>query len=141
MLPLRFARHWQGISALLLLGVFAGAVIPAAWFFPDTVRFASWLGSPDKWAHGIVFAFLTVWFAGQYARRAYWRIVVGLAAFGIFIEVSQSLVSYRSSEWLDIGANLVGILVGVVIALGGAGGWCQPFENWYIGRKAEVRVD
>ena len=141
MLPLRFARHWQGISVLMLLCILAGAVIPAAWFLPDNVEFVSWLGSPDKWAHGILFAFLTVWFAGQYARQSYWRIVLALAAFGILLELSQGLVTYRSSEWLDLGANVVGIVVGLVIAVAGAGGWCMPFEAWYIGRKEEGRID
>ena len=141
MLPLRFARYWQIASAMLLLFILAGAVIPAVWFLPDNVRFTSWLSSIDKWGHAIAFAFLTVWFAGQYSRQAYWRIAVALFAYGVLIELAQRPLSYRSSEWLDLGADVVGIMIGLVIAIAGAGGWCQPFENWYIARKAEAGID
>jgi hypothetical protein len=45
-------------------------------------------------------------------------------------------VGYRSAEMLDFGADVVGIIIGLAIAAAGAGGWCQPFENWLIGRKS-----
>ena len=141
MLPLRYARHWQAVSALLLLLVLVGAVMPAIWFWPDRVRIATWLGGLDKWAHVITFVGLALWFAGQYRPRSYWRIAVGLIAFGFLIEACQRLVGYRTAEWSDIGADAIGIIVGLAIARGGAGGWSQPFENWLIARRASEGVD
>ena len=62
------------------------AVLPAIWFWPDKVKVLDWFGGVDKWAHTIAFAVLTVWLAGQYARSAYWRIALGLIAYGLLIE-------------------------------------------------------
>ena len=141
MLPLRYALRWQAVSAALLLAVLASALMPAIWLWPDRVRIVSWLDHVDKWAHFITFAFLAVWFAGQYQRRAYWRIAAGLVGFGILIELCQRLVGYRSAEWLDIGADVIGVAIGLLISLAGAGGWSQRFENWYVMRGAGAGVD
>ena len=141
MLPLRFARQWQLASVVLLLLVLTAAVLPAIWFLPDRVRILDWFGGVDKWAHVTVFAILTVWFAGQYARRAYWRIAVGLLAYGLLIELVQSLLSYRSAEMPDIIADGIGIAIGLVIAAIWAGGWCQWFESWYVGRRVGAGAD
>lgn len=141
MLLLRYALRWQVVSAMLLLVVLASAVMPAIWLWPDRVRIVSWLDHIDKWAHLLTFAFLAVWFAGQYRRRSYWRIAAGLVGFGILIELCQRLVGYRSAEWLDIGADVIGVAIGLLIGLAGAGGWSQRFENWYILRGAGGSVD
>ena len=141
MLPLRFARQWQMLSAALLLLVLIAAVLPAAWFLPDSVRLVPWLANLDKWAHVLGFAAITVWFTGQYPRQAYWRIALGLGAYGVLIELCQQPVSYRSAEWPDVAADVTGIAIGLLIAMAGAGGWCQPFEDWYVGRKARAGVD
>ena len=101
MLPLRYALRWQAASAALLLAVLAGAMMPAIWLWPDRALISDWLDNLDKWAHMLTFAFLAVWFAGQYTRRSYWRIAAGLVGFGILIELCQRLVGYRSAEWLD----------------------------------------
>jgi VanZ family protein len=141
MLPLRYAFRWQVASAALLVIVLAGALMPAIWLWPDRVRIVSWFNHLDKWAHFLAFAFLAVWFAGQYRRRSYWRVAAGLVGFGILIELCQRLVGYRSAEWLDIGADVVGVVLGLLIGLAGAGGWCQRFENWYMMRGADASVD
>lgn len=141
MLPLRYALHWQAASTVLLLVVLAGALMPAMWLWPDEVRIQNWLDHLDKWAHLLTFAFLAVWFAGQYRRNAYWRIAAGLLGFGILIELCQRTVGYRSAEWLDLGADVAGIVLGLVIGLVGAGGWSQRFEDWYLTRGAGAGVD
>ncbi len=141
MLPLRYALRWQAASAVLLLVVLAGAMMPAVWLWPDRARIVNWLEHLDKWGHLLTFAFLAVWFAGQYRRSAYWRIAAGLVGFGILIELCQRLVGYRSAEWLDIGADVIGVGVGLLIGLAGAGGWSQRVENWYIMRGAGAGID
>jgi len=95
----------------------------------------------DKWAHALAFALLTVWFAGQYRRAAYWRIAVGLVGFGVLIEICQRAVGYRTAEWLDISADVAGVVIGLMIGLAGAGGWSQRFENRYLARGADAGLD
>lgn len=134
MLDLRFALYWQAASVLGMLLVFTATLIPPHWLWPTDT--SAGLQISDKLLHGMTFAFLAVWFCGQYARRAYWRVVIGLLAFGILIEISQRMVAYRSAEFLDIAANLAGISSGLLLAFVGLGGWSLRFENW-IGRRFE----
>lgn len=136
MLPLRYARLWRVASALLLLAVLVATVMPAVWFWPARTQIASWVFGADKWAHVAAFMLLCVWFTGFYERRAFWRIGIGLLAFGVLIEVCQRLVGYRSAEWLDIAADGIGIIAGLVIASTGAAGWALRVEYWYSGRFA-----
>jgi VanZ family protein len=132
MLPLRYARRWQIAGVFLLAIVLLLAVTPTDWFWPDDA------GSPffisDKWLHGITFTALALWFSGQYARHSYWRLITGLIAFGLLIEVTQRMVSYRTAELTDLLADLLGIGLGMVIALAGTGGWCMRFEGWLQNR-------
>ena len=138
MLPLRYARHWQLGSVILLLLTLIAALMPAAlWLWTEDVPVVKWLKHVDKWAHGLTFVVLTVWFCGQYPRRSYWRVAVGLVAFGVLIELLQGLVSYRLAEWYDLGADAIGIVAGILLVIGtGLGGWCLKFEDWQLSRVA-----
>ena len=112
--------------------VLAGAPLPADWFWStgsDSTFFIT-----DTWVHGVTFAGLAIWFSGQYARRSYWRLIMGLVAFGLLIEMMQRMVSYRTAEWMDLQADLLGLAIGMAIALAGAGGWCLRFEEWLQNR-------
>jgi hypothetical protein len=132
MLKLRRAPLWRTAGICLLLFVLILTIMPTFWFWPHGVDMLRAIGAADKWAHGIAFAGLTVWFAGQYHRREYWRIAIGLLMFGILIELVQRMIGYRSAEWLDVAADLAGILVGLVIAATGLGGWSQRFEARFL---------
>lgn len=131
MLALRYARRWQFAGIALLGFVLAAALLPPDWLWSD--RLSTFVMS-DKWVHGITFMLLAVWFSGQYAPQAYWRLIAGLIAFGLLIEVTQRMVGYRTADWMDLLADLVGLGVGMVIALAGAGGWCLRFEKWLDNR-------
>lgn len=128
MLPLHYPRYWHAASLALLLSVLAFALVPTLWFWPDSNNL-SWNLS-DKWLHAITFALLAIWFAGQYAQRSYWKLAIGLAAFGALIELCQYAVPYRSAQMGDMLADLVGIASGVAIAMLGAGGWSLHIERW-----------
>lgn len=133
MLPLRYTRRWQFAGIAVLLAVLAFALMPAIWFrleMPDAAFLAS-----DKWLHGLTFAFLTVWFSGQYARRSYWRLAIGMLAFGLLIELCQRMLSYRNAESMDLLADAVGITIGLAIATAGAGGWSLRLEDWLVARR------
>jgi len=132
MLPLRHGTRWRIAGIVLLFAVLAGALLPV-WLFPDVP--ARRLLDFDKWAHGFVFLFLAVWFSGQYSRRAYGPLAVGLFAFGSVIELCQYFTVHRSAEIEDLYADGLGILAGVAIALAGAGGWSLRVEDWLAARQ------
>jgi hypothetical protein len=134
MLPLRFARRWQFASVAILILVLTSTLMPAVWFLSSRREFATWFFDVDKWLHGITFILLAIWFAGQYKPASYWRIVIGLVLFGLFIEGCQRLVTYRSAEWFDVAADLAGIILGLGIALAGLGGWSLRLEHRYANR-------
>ena len=135
MLPLRYVSWWRTASVLILILVLAAAVMPAVWMWADRSALFSWFDTIDKSAHAIVFAFLAVWFSGQYRPQSYWRIALGLLMFGLLIELCQRMLSYRIAEWLDVAADVAGIIGGLLIAKVGLGGWCQRFEARYLGER------
>jgi hypothetical protein len=141
MLPLRYASRWRTASVVLLLGVLAATLMPAMWFWGDPRGFMTWFVNVDKWLHAITFGFLAVWFGGQYHASSYWRIGVGLILFGVFIELCQRIVTYRSAEWFDLVADAAGIVVGLLIGLTGLGGWSQRVESWFEKRSTGDNVD
>lgn len=136
MLPLKFAPRWRAASLVLLLAVLAAMLTPAVWLWPDRAQLVSWLHAFDKWAHVVTFLVLAVWFSGQYRPRSYWRIAVGLLAFGVLTEVLQHSVGYRTASWLDLAADAGGILAGLMLAAAGLGGWSLRFESWLARRSA-----
>jgi len=136
MLSLRYARRWRTASIVLLLLVLAATLMPVVWLWSDRRQVIAWFFEFDKWLHGITFVCLAIWFSGQYPPRAYWRIGIGLIFFGLLIEASQRMVTYRSAELLDIVADAAGIAVGLIIAMAGAGGWSLRIEAWSARRKA-----
>ena len=135
MLELHYGRVWRGVSIVLLILVLAATLMPAIWFWSDRVRLLSIIGGVDKWAHFGAFLVLALWFSGLYRVRSYWRIAIGLLAFGVLIELCQRAVGYRSAEWLDVVANVLGITTGLLLGWLGFGGWCQRFEAWWLARR------
>ena len=141
MLPLRFARQWRIADVLVLLSMLIVALMPAVWFWSDDQALDTWFVDVDKWMHGIAFAALAVWFAGQYRAGFYWRIGLGLLLFGALIEVCQGWISYRSAEWFDIAADAAGIIIGLTFATAGLGGWSLRVEGWLARRSAGATID
>jgi len=80
--------------------------------------------------HIVAFTFLAAWFSGQYERKSYWRIALGLIAFGVLIELVQNTINYRTSEWMDLVGDVIGISAGLIIAVLGVGGWSKRLEEW-----------
>jgi len=140
-LPLRHATGWRIASIVLLVLVLIATLMPAFWLFPSKREFLAWFVYVDKWLHGVTFVFLAIWFAGLYQRRSYWRIGIGLVAFGVFIEGCQRLVTYRSADVFDIVADAGGIAVGLVLALAGLGGWSVWVENRLSRNEVTIDID
>ena len=134
MLPLRHARRWQFAGIAVLVIVLAATLMPAIGFINE-MRDPR-IAHSDKWFHAITFMLLTIWFSGQYAKQSYWRIAVGMLVFGAFIEVCQRmLTTWRSAELMDLVADAIGILAGLLIAWAGVGGWSLRVEQWIAARS------
>ena len=126
MIALRYTRRWQVAGFLLLLLVLIAALVPNLPFHDLSMQFRI----SDKVMHIAAFTFLAAWFSGQYEKKSYWRIALGLIAFGLLIEVVQNTISYRTSEWMDLVGDAVGIAAGLIIAVLGVGGWSRRVEGW-----------
>jgi len=141
MLPLQHVNYWRLAGLVLLSLVMLSALMPATWFWNDKVKVLSLFEHSDKLLHATTFLVLVIWFSGQYRRPAYWGIAAALMLFGGLIEICQLMVSNRSASWGDIGANTVGILVGLTVAMSGLGGWSLRVEDWYLARTTGGGID
>lgn len=139
MLPLRHRRRWRAAGLVLLILVLVAMLMPTVWV--SKRDYLAWFVYVDKWLHGAIFVFLAIWFSGQYRRRSYWRIAVGLIGFGVLTEACQRLVTYRSADWFDLVADAVGIGIGLIIALAGLGGWSLRVEEWLQARQAGSPIE
>lgn len=135
MLPLRHARAWWVLSALLMIFVVVAAVTPAFWFFDSKTKAIFWFQNVDKVLHATAYTALALWFGGLYSRRSYWLIAVGLLMFGALLEALQYQIGYRTADWADIGANTAGIIIGLTVSVAGLGGWGLRLEDWYSRRN------
>jgi VanZ family protein len=103
---LEFSPAWRWLTTVLVLTVCWLAFAPS-----DKVPTAFW----DKLNHALAFAAMS--FSARFAfPRAFWPSMLGLAAFGFFIEVVQYFLPGRASEWFDLLSDVVGIAVGAAIA-------------------------
>ena len=135
MLPIRHTGLWRISSAVILLVVLVLTLMPTFWFFGDKATAFDWFQHVDKWLHAVTFMALALWFTGLYERRVWWLMALGLVLFGFLIEFFQLQISYRMAEWMDIAANTVGIIIGLIVAAAGLGGWVLRVEDWYSRRN------
>jgi VanZ family protein len=91
-IALRYSGRWRAAGFLLLLLVLIAALVPNLPFHDLSMQFRI----SDKVMHIVAFTFLAAWFSGQYEKKSYWRIALGLIAFGVLIEVVQNTISYRT---------------------------------------------
>lgn len=73
----------------------------------------------DKLMHFVAFAILGVGAFLSWPRQPFFpRIALALAAYGATIEVVQFFLPWRSAEWLDLAADVAGVVVcGLMLTL------------------------
>jgi VanZ family protein len=124
MLPLTHAAAWLVASVLLVAAVLYLSLAPL--YVPA--------GLPthfDKAEHALAYMLLAVWFAGLFARAQYWKIVVALATLGLVIETLQYVMGLgRHGDPMDMAANLLGVGLGIALAVWRTGGWALEVEAW-----------
>jgi len=85
----------------------------------------------DKVGHFATYCGLAVWFTGLYPRTRYWKVVAGLLALGLGLEIAQGVMQLgRSAELLDMVANATGVGVGLLLAIALTGNWARRVEAW-----------
>jgi len=105
---------WRALLALLLLVISWLAFSPKP---PEGID-TGW----DKANHLLAFATLAVVSAlsltGARRERKVGKVVLGLLAYGIFIELVQTQVPGRSAEAADVLADMVGVALGLLLLAG-----------------------
>jgi VanZ family protein len=129
MVPLRHPRLWLAMSVALVAAIVYSSLAP---------DFELPVPTPDgfdKVEHFTAYCGLALWFTGLYPRARYWQVVTGLLALGLAVEIAQGTMQLgRSADVLDMLANAVGVLVGLLLALSLTGGWAQRVESWLVRR-------
>ncbi len=132
MLPLAYPFRWRLAGIFLLIAVLGASLAPTFWLW-DVRPAAGWHLS-DKALHFGTFLILAIWYTGQYSRRRYMHVALTLFAFGALIEICQSLLPYRTAEWLDLWADAGGIAAGILTAMLLTGGWSLRAETYLMVR-------
>ncbi len=104
----RFRRYegwWRALFVVAMAGTYLLSVLPGEVVAP----LFAW---SDKLNHAGAFLVLGL------LLRMGWRIDYGraltlLVAFGGLIEISQLFAIHRSAEWADLGADTVGVFLGL----------------------------
>ncbi len=118
----RFIRYIPSYlpTALVLAAIFYLSL--ATLYLPDDTRLLLFPGA-DKVTHVIMYAGLTSTFCFDYIRRTLarrstivliWATIAAIAISGV-IELLQSYMGVgRNGDWVDMLANIIGAVVGIV---------------------------
>ena len=120
--PLRLRWLWWSLGVLLVVGVCVGSLLPGEIVIVP-------LSVGDKWLHAGSYLLLMVWFGGIYHTRRHLAVAGVLFALGLVLDILQGTVRSRTFDLLDVAANAVGILVGLVLARSLLAGWCHRVER------------
>ncbi len=128
MYNLKFKICWLIFGVIVLIFCSGLMLLPSEWFFTkdDTIS----IPFLDKMMHSALFFLLVIWFSGQ--LRSLLVIFFFVSLYGFLIEGAQHLISYRDSDLMDILANVVGALLGIIISRSNTSGWSKRFENKFI---------
>jgi VanZ family protein len=127
-IPLRHRRLWSAASAALVVAIVYASLAPDV--SPPMPR------GFDKLEHFATYCGLAVWFTGLYPRTRYLRVVAGLLALGLGVEIAQGLMTLgRAAEALDMAANAAGVATGLLLAISLTGHWARRVESWLQPRQ------
>ncbi|CAN5479932.1 hypothetical protein BH09PSE5_BH09PSE5_04090 [soil metagenome] len=108
--PFPATTAWRIALVALLVAITWLALVPA----PPEQLSTGW----DKANHALAFAALA--FTGRLAFPGSWRRAIAAAfaamTFGGLIEIAQLFLPGHSSEWADMLADLIGVVIGLLAA-------------------------
>jgi len=103
-------RVWLGLGWLWIVLVCYLSLMPHP---PQPVSFEG----VDKLEHLLAYVGLMLWFCQVYiSRAARIKLLFGLVAMGVVIEILQGMSGYRYFEYADMLANSSGVLIGLGLA-------------------------
>ena len=123
MLPLRHPKLWLVLGWCMIAGVLVASLMPAR---AVEVVFG---GLNDKIEHAAAYAGLMVWFGGMSRRAAQLKLAIAFVALGGVIELLQGLTPTRTPDLMDLAADTVGVVVGLVLTATVLNAWCQRIET------------
>ncbi len=84
----------------------------------------------DKLEHFVAFGLLAFWFGSIVVRRDLAWLAIALVGFGGLIELGQAAMRLgRQAEFLDLVADAIGVLLGLLLALTPLGRWAFWLET------------
>lgn len=105
---LRFTSFWQAAGWAMVALVIWLSLTPHP---PQPPALLSW----DKADHLLAYAVLMYWFAQSFVRH--WRWPLFLCVLGFALEVLQGLSAVRSFDLYDMVANVLGVMLGLMLAM------------------------
>ncbi len=115
---LRWLQLWRGLGWLMVLAVWLLSLTPQAMSAPGG----------DKLHHLIAYFGLTLLFCQWHRPQRHWLIALSFGLMGVAIELVQPF-SGRYFSWLDMLANVTGVLLAWWLAQGWAGQILQRLES------------
>jgi hypothetical protein len=110
-------RRWVFMGWGLVVAVIVCSLVPLP-PFPAT-SFHMGALPPDKVAHGFIYTLLMLWFVQIHPKRRWIRIALSFFMLGATLEFLQGLTKYRCFSYGDMGANILGLLIGWGLSLAG----------------------
>jgi VanZ family protein len=124
---LRLRRVWFAVGLLLAAAIAVVSLVP-----PKNLPL---VGISDKVEHGLSYLILAFWFASVIVRRDYFVLMLSLLVFGGAIELVQGWMGLgREADLMDLGADAIGIALGVALAATRLGRWAEWMEAALGGR-------
>lgn len=123
-LKLRFL--WLAIGYAMVMLVFFLSLTS------DPVKIDVELPYADKVSHALAYFVLMLWFSQIYHDKFQRNMIAFVfVLMGISIEYFQSFDPNRTADFFDIVANVTGLTLGFLLALGSSKNWLLRFERFY----------
>jgi hypothetical protein len=118
---LRLRGLWLCVGVAIAVIIATMSLLPSR-HLPD-------VNVSDKIEHALAFLLLAFWFGSIVVRRDYLWLALAVLAFGGLIELVQGWMGLgRRADLLDLGADAIGIVGGLLLALTPLGRWARWLE-------------
>ncbi len=103
---LKAYKLWAALGYLMLLTVIVLSLVRIEQPFD--------VAHADKYEHLLAYGSLMYWW-GMVQPRRWWLWAITLPLLGVMLEWAQSLAVWRSFEWNDALANLLGVVLALIL--------------------------